>query len=292
MHKIIVVSILLLSNLFGKAQSWKYEVLKNDVDGRIYVASCIGWGGTYPYTKPRIVLNYFEEKAGLNLYLSDVGYTGCDNNKVTIVFDSKRKYFSFDVSTNKGRDALFINSMYGHYLTHGEMAVPLYVILHEISKSTKMYVRVENDCHSYDFSFSLSGSSAAIENVMSKGYLKNEVDSTSKNLAEAVEKFNSSIVVRNPEVEMEVKSIVNEVLANNHSLTYRAKLRVKNSISNLMNQEKINAPNVVEILVEPLDNGTYVPVIVWKEGEERRTRELDEVCLKKLHGGMYDQCEL
>ena len=89
MKKILIVILVALTcNLFG--QSWTYKETGNAFDGKIRTSSIIGSGYKFPYTNPMFVINVFNKEIdNPNIYLTNVPYGGCDNNRVLIKFDDE-----------------------------------------------------------------------------------------------------------------------------------------------------------------------------------------------------------
>lgn len=297
-----IVNITLLSVFFiaetALGQSWKYENAINDIDGKYHVASTTGWGGKYPYNSAKIILNYFEESEGLNLYLTNIGYTGCDNNEVIFVFDSKRKYRAKNVSTNNDRDALFIDEVIGDFDSFSNANWPQYIILYELMKSSKLYVRVRNDCHSYDFSFSLSGSSSAINKVLRNGYLQNAFGDSIKDVSMAVDNLIYSLR-RQRELEMNMISL-NIKLSNESiealgidstiKLSLYTQTKIKIAILNYFKDYGYSTESITEMKLIPVMNSEnrYYPQLFFNEGQSIRAKTFEQLKIYRRSDGVYD----
>jgi hypothetical protein len=152
--------IFLLSIQLVFAQGWKVSSGESDFDGTYKVASCVGVGGSIPYTSARLYINHFNEE-DINFYLTDFGYAGCDENSVTFLFDKKRLYnASFNV--NEENDAFFFNMFW----KDGIDLIFMDQIFKELTISSRLAIRVSNDCFIRDYIFDLNGSRQAIDKVV------------------------------------------------------------------------------------------------------------------------------
>lgn len=145
------------------AQTWTYSSRTSDFDGDYKIVSAYGYGGEFPYESPRFIVR--DMNGRINLYISNLGYTGCNGNELIIVFDSKRRYY---VSTNlliesTDNDALFIAGMRESWDSE---VLTEYHLLDEIRKSTKMSIRFSSDCKTNDFFYRLDGSSSALSRML------------------------------------------------------------------------------------------------------------------------------
>lgn len=160
--------LLLLCFLFNNglnAQTWSYANKTSDFDGSYKIVSAYGYGGAFPYESPRFIVRNMGGR--IDLYISDLGYTGCDGNALIIVFDSKRKYF---VTTSlliesKDKDALFISGIKESW--NGEV-LTIYHLLDEVKKSSKMSIRFSSDCKMNDFFYKLDGSTSALNQMFGR----------------------------------------------------------------------------------------------------------------------------
>lgn len=178
MKKLLLLFTFLLLSVVGlNAQTWSYTNKTSDFDGSYKIVSAYGYDGGFPYETPRFIVR--NTGGRIDLYISNLGYTGCDGNELIIVFDSKRKYY---VSTgllieSTDKDALFIagirESWNGQVLT-------IYHLLDEVKKSSKMSIRFSSDCKTNDFFYKLDGSTSAL-NKMFGSRIQDEVKSFEEN---------------------------------------------------------------------------------------------------------------
>ena len=147
------------------AQTWSYANKTSDFDGSYKVVSAYGYGGDFPYESPRFIVRNMGGR--IDLYISDLGYTGCDGNELIIVFDSKRKYY---VTTSlliesTDKDALFIAGIRESW--NGEV-LTIYHLLDEVKRSSKMSIRFSSDCKMNDFFYKLDGSTSALNQMFGR----------------------------------------------------------------------------------------------------------------------------
>jgi hypothetical protein len=141
---------------------WSYKTVKTDFDGTHKRAIVVGSGGEFPYENPYLVVRYGKEN-GLDIYISDAGYSGCDNRQVFFKFNGDdEKYKSKYVNEGANSDSWFISSLENS---------SLFELLDKFMKHSYVSVRLSNDCSLKDYRFSLGGSSNAIKNIIPKEIL-------------------------------------------------------------------------------------------------------------------------
>ena len=150
---------------------WSYKTVKSDFDGTYKRAIVVGSGGEFPYKNPYLVIRYGKE-IGLDIYISDAGYSGCDNRKIFFKFNGDdEKYKSQYVSEGANSDSWFISSLENS---------SLFELLDKFMKHSYVSVRLSNDCSLKDYRFSLGGSSNAIKNIIPKEILNNGILAAAK----------------------------------------------------------------------------------------------------------------
>ena len=178
MKKLLLLSTFILLSVVGlNAQTWTYANKTSDFDGSYKIVSAYGYGGEFPYQSPRFIVRDMDDR--IEIFISDLGYTGCDGNELIIVFDSKRKYY---VSTgllieSTDKDALFIAGIRESW--NGEV-LTIYHLLDEVKKSSKMSIRFSSDCKTNDFFYKLDGSTSALNKMFGRR-IQDEVKSFEEN---------------------------------------------------------------------------------------------------------------
>ena len=202
--KISLTSTLLIVTLNVFSQSWTFQVTTSEFDGKIRSTSCVGHGNEIPYTSPSLTVNYFESNGEINFYLKGGGYTGCDYNKITLVFDGKRKFQTVEVSDNANRDAIFLNNFSNFEV---ENLLPMEIIFDQMIKSQKLSIRFENDCFQRDFYFTLNGFKQNLLKVLSDVNIEKRISLKLKMLS-----YNDSITkVINSIANNEIEFYKNEI---------------------------------------------------------------------------------
>lgn len=158
---ILIVFVLFISNN-NYGQKWTYSSGGNVFDGQYKTSSIIGTGGEFPYNKPIFVVNLFE-KDQLNVYIGDAGFAGCDNKIAFIKFDKSEELYTFDITTNQNKDIWFLKEDY----RRKETSISIIDFLEKLKNHNILYIRLYSDCNQSDYKFSLSGSSVAINYVVS-----------------------------------------------------------------------------------------------------------------------------
>lgn len=144
-------------DIFG--QNWKYNSGTSDFDGKYRTATVVGTGGEFPYKTPLFVVNYFEN-GSLNIYFSNAGYAGCDHKVAYFKFDKDDEIYQSQISTNSDRDIWFVETF-----VSSNKSLKIIDLLEKLKKHSKFSVRLSSDCGQKDYSFGLSGSTAAIDFV-------------------------------------------------------------------------------------------------------------------------------
>ena len=151
------------------AQSWKYKSGGNAFDGKYRTSTIQGKGTDFPYNKPLLVINLFNEES-LNFYISGAGYFSSSsdieilwafNNEPNVIYESE----SFSISDD-GK-IIFFTSFKN--TTTDEVYYEL-DYFEKLKSAGKVDIRVSGKYGKNDISFSLSGSTKAIDYVVSKKY--------------------------------------------------------------------------------------------------------------------------
>jgi hypothetical protein len=168
-RKILLLFFITLT--FKSFSQWSYKTVKSDFDGTYKRAIVVGSGGEYPYKNPYLVVRYGKEN-GLDIYISDAGYSGCDNRQVFFKFNGDdEKYKSKYVNEGANSDSWFISSLENS---------SLFELLDKFMKHSYVSVRLSNDCSLKDYRFSLGGSSNAIKNIIPKEILNKGILAATK----------------------------------------------------------------------------------------------------------------
>lgn len=158
--------ILLILSITANSQ-WKKSSNNDVFDGNYRVAMVVGEGGKFPYTKPILVVNYFEKSDDLNVYVSNTGYSGCSDKVIYFKFDSDDTiYRSTSIGTNANKEAWFIKT--------GNLNLPSNLnfldnhiqLLEKLKTHSKLDIRMMSSCSKADYQFNLSGSTSAINYVL------------------------------------------------------------------------------------------------------------------------------
>ena len=158
---------ILLFTSISYSQSWKYNTFESDFDGSYKLARVYGTGGEFPYKNTDLVVLRYST-GSINIYISDAGYSGCDNKKVKFKFNNDDEiYTTSSVGGGTNNDSWFINSMND---------ISEIQLLEKFTKHNSVSVRLISNCSSKDYKFSLSGSTKALNNVLGYGWLKKELE--------------------------------------------------------------------------------------------------------------------
>lgn len=163
----------------GQTHIWKYQTVIDEFDGKIKTCYVIGVGSEFPYESPKFVINkrivirdtakktnyqkYKERNIKpaedtINIYISDVPYSGCEVNNAKIKFDTSETVFFPKISMNPDRKEWFME-----ILNEDEF----HEFFRLLKTGRQMTIRLYSNCISeYTARFSLNGSGAAIDYVL------------------------------------------------------------------------------------------------------------------------------
>jgi hypothetical protein len=162
MKKILLLVAVLSFNL-SNAQSWTKSSGGNAFDGKYKTSSVLGNGSEYPYKKPFLVVNKFED-SGINFYIEGSGFW---NTSIDVLFsfdnDSGVIYESTSHSLSSDSKTIFLKDFIDKK-TKGVLSN--YEVIDKIKKASKLYVRISGRYGNNNLSFSLRGSTVAINYVV------------------------------------------------------------------------------------------------------------------------------
>ena len=171
MKKFFTILLVVLSFNITYSQSWKYKTFNSDFDGSYKLARVYGTGGEFPYKNPDLVVIRYST-GSVNIYISDAGYSGCDNKNVSFKFNNDEKiYTTSSVGGGANNDSWFIYSM--EDISRNEL-------LEKFTKHNYVSVRLSQDCGLKDYRFSLSGSTKALNYVLGYGWIKKQIEKEKK----------------------------------------------------------------------------------------------------------------
>lgn len=179
MKKLLFLSILFLCTQTNiKAQSWKYENGGDAFDGEYKTSFVKGIGSNYPYNKPVLAINKFDKDSQINFYISSAGYFQEDTGvKILWVFNTEPNviYSTYDWSYSSDRKILFFKEFND---PNSDNKISKYEFIEKLKLASKVSVRISDKYGSNDLTFSLSGSTKAINFVLPNlKYLISEVES-------------------------------------------------------------------------------------------------------------------
>ena len=172
MKKFFTILLAIISFNITYSQSWKYKTFNSDFDGSYKLARVYGTGGEFPYKNPDLSCNSLFNRFYKYIYISDAGYSGCDNKNVSFKFNNDEKiYTTSSVGGGANNDSWFIYSM--EDISRNEL-------LEKFTKHNYVSVRLSQDCGLKDYRFSLSGSTKALNYVLGYGWIKKQIEKEKK----------------------------------------------------------------------------------------------------------------
>ena len=136
-------------------QSWIYDQSIDPFDGKESTLIHYGYGGQFPYKNPVLIFRYTHNTNELEIYIDDLGYSGCNNNYISMSFNNDpQNVYNYSVNRSKDGSAVFFEE---------DDFAPLIMKLKKYSYVT---VRFSNSCGNKRFKFNLNGSSKALNKLL------------------------------------------------------------------------------------------------------------------------------
>ena len=239
MRKAFLTIVTLLFFLAGFSQNWKYETGGNDFDGTYKTAYVQGKGGQFPYSNPSLVINTFDnDEESINFYIEGAGFfqkkTGIE---VLWVFDNEPKviYSTYSFSLSSDGKILFLK-MFNN--PNSGNKINQYEFINKLKNASKVSVRISDRYGNDDFTFSLSGSTRAINSVIPAEKMKSiifEITQTKEIEAKKEElehkKKNEFAKIRNEKIDSLLQFAIKMKLDNASYL--RLKMLVKADLDDI-----------------------------------------------------------
>tara|TARA_B110000438_G_C15665864_1_gene585968 strand:+ start:63 stop:956 length:894 start_codon:yes stop_codon:yes gene_type:complete len=157
--------LLLFIQINSFSQSWNYSSGVDSFDGKFKTSSIKGKGSDFPYSNPQLHINKFDN-GNINFYVSEAGYFPKNSNLKTLwVFDSEPNtiYSCDDLSLSRDSKTLFFRDFTESV---SKSKVSMFEIFEKLINANKVEIRVTNSYSMNQLTFSLSGSSKAINYVV------------------------------------------------------------------------------------------------------------------------------
>lgn len=167
MKKLLFLSILFLYTQTNiKAQSWKYENGGDAFDGKYKTSFVKGSGSKFPYNDPILAINKYDNSPAVNFYISSAGYFQ-ENTSVKIlwVFNTEPDviYSTYDWSYSSDGKTLFFVKFND---PNSDNKISKYEFMEKLKSASRVSVRISNKYGTNTLTFSLSGSTKAIDFVL------------------------------------------------------------------------------------------------------------------------------
>ena len=154
MKKLILLLLFIPLVSFGQ---WTLNETNDPFDGKTSTVKHRGYGGEFPYQNPMLIIRYKHLKEELDIYISDMGYSGCSDNIIYASFNnSPENVFKYWVTPSTDNEAVFFRDY--QFLT----------FLSNLKTFSTVTIKFSNSCGDKRFKFNLSGSSKAINNLLEK----------------------------------------------------------------------------------------------------------------------------
>ena len=167
MKKLLFLSILFLCTQTNiKAQSWKYENGGDAFDGKYKTSFVKGSGSKFPYNDPILAINKYDNSPAVNFYISSAGYFQ-ENTSVKIlwVFNTEPDviYSTYDWSYSSDGKTIFLREFND---PKSDNKISKYEFMKKLKSASKVSARISDKYGTNTLTFSLSGSTKAIDFVL------------------------------------------------------------------------------------------------------------------------------
>lgn len=167
MQKLLFLSILFLYTQTNiKAQSWKYENGGDAFDGKYKTSFVKGSGSKFPYNDPILAINKYDNSPAVNFYISSAGYFQ-ENTSVKIlwVFNTEPDviYSTYDWSYSSDGKTIFLREFND---PKSDNKISKYEFMKKLKSASKVSARISDKYGTNTLTFSLSGSTKAIDFVL------------------------------------------------------------------------------------------------------------------------------
>ena len=108
--KKLLLTLAIFTSFASFGQTWKFSEGGDAFDGKYKTSSVTGKADNYPYTKPSLVINKFENDNSINFYISGSGYWSEDSGvSILWVFNNEPNtiYSTYDWSYSADNKILF-----------------------------------------------------------------------------------------------------------------------------------------------------------------------------------------
>jgi len=167
MKKLLFLSILFLYTQTNvSAQSWKYENGGDVFDGKYKTSFVKGTGSNYPYNKPFLAINKYDNSPAVNFYISSAGYFQEDTSlKILWVFNTEPDviYSTYDWSYSSDGKTIFLREFND---PKSDNKISKYEFMKKLKSASKVSARISDKYGTNTLTFSLSGSTKAIDFVL------------------------------------------------------------------------------------------------------------------------------
>jgi len=248
---LVLLSFCAITNLYS--QSWKFSSGGNAFDGKYKTAYVQGKGSEFPYNKPLLTVNLYNDES-LNFYIASAGYFQSESEtSVKWIFSNEPKviYITEDLSISKDNKIIFLNSFKNsitrEYLSRLDF-------INKLKTASRVDVRISDKYDDNDIAFKLSGSSKAINFVISKKY-KNKIEAIKKEIELEYElkriEIEKKLILENEEKEKRELIVKNiSSLLNNYNLSEIELDKVISKIISYSKIENFNLDSIASLNIE------------------------------------------
>ena len=151
MKRIILTIATVLSLTSSFSQVWEFIRHENKFESTFFETAGVTGEGDFPYNSPALGIRK-SKKNGIEIIMAGVNYANPDNTRLKYYFDDGEAETT-RISTSSDGQSYFL------YLNNQTK------FINQLKNGSKVYFRVYTSTGQYDYTFSLSGSTAMINKL-------------------------------------------------------------------------------------------------------------------------------
>lgn len=136
---------------------WEYKEYNNAFDGSYKLAAVIGEGYKFPYESPILYVRKWDISQEIDVFIINSGYYP-HIPEVTVKFENETLFYNANASLSSDNETVFISSFKDNFSK--------FQFIDKLKKGSKLFIRIQDNYSSKDYSFSLNGSGLSISKVI------------------------------------------------------------------------------------------------------------------------------
>jgi hypothetical protein len=193
-----LLTIFLISfNLTTICSQWKFFQVNDPFDGLYEYGKISGVSDDSTYRKPILYVANSANRYDFNIYIGNIGYTGCSYSSISVVFQNDNEVLEFDSSSNLDNDVAFLDLPSLNPKKYSFRYIPIFndvsrsgpsedelikfkKLINLLRTKERIYMRYRSNCGTINIEFSLAGINSILNNLLAnqlndlEDYFRNE----------------------------------------------------------------------------------------------------------------------